>query len=1082
MILLHAAQTKAGLLLWGEASTEHVTNSKPSTFAAPSAPVSTAEPSRTATEKAISPDTPPLPSPFEAGQAALDAILTEHLGLSPSGASPFEAIAWLPSTKLGPVPSNRLLHDVEYAGKTIHLRPWRVSATLLAGQEAATALANCTGKQTLARGVLLGHDLAYWAEMLRFAGALVARQRYLPGVRMVGGHYRAVWEPVITAEEQPRFAAFASAMPPSARALTKSDDKAPPSTAAASVLRAFLIDMVDALVRSAIPQALSNKKNQASTSGTLRASWSQPAAESVHDAWLAALRSPDGRIDWPQKDVEGLKSTLARWKRPITVLSKSPVRLCFRLEEPVNDDAALGNALPVSPLEGDSAWRVSYLLHPHDDRSLLLPIRDLWSGPKKRASIVKHLGADAREYVLSALGQASGISPEIAASLKDAAPEGYSLDVQGAHSFLTHTSLALEQAGFGVMLPSWWTSKGAKLRPVIQSRAASPKLRSSSGLSLDTIVEFDWQVSLGGESITYKDLLALARLKVPLVQVRGQWVEVNSQEILAAADFWKKNSKNAAPARDILRMALGGEDAPQGFAFGGVQSSGWLSELLDQLEGRTPCAELQPPAEFGGTLRPYQARGFSWLAFLQQWGLGACLADDMGLGKTIQTLALLQRLWSSGKKMPSLLICPTSVVNNWAREAEKFTPELPVMVHHGLERKKGAAFRRLASAQALVISSYGLLQRDVEALKEIAWGGVILDEAQNIKNPGTKQARAARAIPAAYRIALTGTPVENNVGDLWSLMDFLNPGLLGNQQEFRKRFFMPIQTGRDPEAVTRLKRLTAPFLLRRLKTDTSIISDLPDKVEMKEFCPLTREQASLYAAVLEDLKRTLYEVDGIQRKGVILATLARLKQVCNHPAHFLGDNSAIDGRSGKLARLTEMLEEVLTVGDRALIFTQFREMGDILRAHLQDTLGREVLFLHGGVTRKARDRMIERFQDDAQAPPIFILSLKAGSTGLNLTAANHVFHYDRWWNPAVENQATDRAFRIGQHRNVLVHKFVCSGTLEEKIDAMIERKKEISDAVVGVGEAWLTELSNQELRDLFALRENALEHFNFEKV
>lgn len=315
--------------------------------------------------------------------------------------------------------------------------------------------------------------------------------------------------------------------------------------------------------------------------------------------------------------------------------------------------------------------------------------------------------------------------------------------------------------------------------------------------------------------------------------------------------------------------------------------------------------------------------------------------------------------------------------------------------------------------------------------------------------------------------------MENNVGDLWSLMDFLNPGFLGSQQEFRKRFFMPIQTGRDPEAATRLKRLTAPFLLRRLKTDTSIISDLPDKVEMKEFCPLTKEQASLYAAVLEDLNRTLYEADGIQRKGIILATLSRLKQVCNHPAHFLGDNSAIDGRSGKLARLTEMLEEILPVGDKALVFTQFKEMGHILKAHLQDTLGREVLFLHGGVARKARDRMIERFQGDAQAPPIFILSLKAGSTGLNLTAANHVFHYDRWWNPAVENQATDRAFRIGQHRNVLVHKFVCSGTLEEKIDAMIERKKEISDAVVGVGEAWLTELSNQELRDLFALREKS---------
>lgn len=1077
MMILHAAQTEMGFLLWGESSPASSTSSAPSSSAASAAAAADEDtapalpPKRAAQRKAVS----PAPSPFDAGQAALDTVLAEHLGLSPGVASPLEAIAWLPSSRSGPVPSSRLLHDVEKAEASLRLRPWRVSAALLDAQEAVNALANCTGKQTLARGVFLGHDLAYWTEMLRFAGALVARQQYLPGVRIIGGHYHSVWEPVITAEEQSRFAAFAAAMPPSARALTKADGKAPPSTAAASVLRAFLTDMVDALVRSAMPQATAGKNGQARTSSTLRVPRAQPAVESAHDAWLAALRSPDGSIDWPKKDVTDLKNTLTRWKRPITVLSKSPVRLCFRLEEPTNGDALSDNVSSPSQPWSDSAWRVSYLLHPRDDHSLLLPIQDLWSGPKKRASVLKHLGTDAREYVLSALGQASGIAPEIEASLKDAAPQGYSLDVQGAHRFLTHTSLALEQAGFGVMLPSWWTNKGAKLRPVIQARVAAPKLRSSSGLSLDSIVEFDWQASLGGEPITHKELLALARLKVPLVQVRGQWVEVNAQEILAAADFWKKNNKNTAPARDILRMALGGEDAPHGFAFGGVQSAGWLSELLDQLEGRTACTELPPPAEFGGTLRPYQARGFAWLAFLQQWGLGACLADDMGLGKTIQTLALLQRLWSSGKKMPSLLICPTSVVNNWAREAEKFTPELPVMVHHGLDRKKGAAFRRLASAQALVISSYGLLQRDMAVLKDISWAGVILDEAQNIKNPETKQAKAARAIPAAYRIALTGTPVENNVGDLWSLMDFLNPGFLGSQQEFRKRFFMPIQTGRDPEAATRLKRLTAPFLLRRLKTDTSIISDLPDKVEMKEFCPLTKEQASLYAAVLEDLNRTLYEADGIQRKGIILATLSRLKQVCNHPAHFLGDNSAIDGRSGKLARLTEMLEEILPVGDKALVFTQFKEMGHILKAHLQDTLGREVLFLHGGVARKARDRMIERFQGDAQAPPIFILSLKAGSTGLNLTAANHVFHYDRWWNPAVENQATDRAFRIGQHRNVLVHKFVCSGTLEEKIDAMIERKKEISDAVVGVGEAWLTELSNQELRDLFALREKALE-------
>ncbi len=321
---------------------------------------------------------------------------------------------------------------------------------------------------------------------------------------------------------------------------------------------------------------------------------------------------------------------------------------------------------------------------------------------------------------------------------------------------------------------------------------------------------------------------------------------------------------------------------------------------------------------------------------------------------------------------------------------------------------------------------------------------------------------------------MSGTPVENNVGDLWSIMEFLNPGFLGTQAEFKRNFFLPIQTRRDPEATQRLKRITGPFLLRRLKTDKSIISDLPEKLEMKLFCTLTREQASLYAAVLKEVEESLEESEGIQRKGLILGTLSKLKQVCNHPAQFLGDNSSIPGRSGKLARLDEMLEEILEVGDRTLIFTQFTEMGEILKRHLQESFGREVLFLHGGVPRKQRDRMVERFENDAGGPPIFLLSLRAGGTGLNLTAANHVFHFDRWWNPAVENQATDRAFRIGQTRNVLVHKFICGGTLEEKIDEMIEAKKELAEKVIGAGEGWLTELSNQELREIFALGKGAV--------
>jgi SNF2 family DNA or RNA helicase len=468
-------------------------------------------------------------------------------------------------------------------------------------------------------------------------------------------------------------------------------------------------------------------------------------------------------------------------------------------------------------------------------------------------------------------------------------------------------------------------------------------------------------------------------------------------------------------------------------------------------------------------------RGFSWLGFLRQYGLGACLADDMGLGKTIQALALLIRERAAGVDRSVLLVCPTSVVGNWRKEAERFAPGLPVLVHHGVARTRGPEFLEEAGRHALVISSYALVHRDIGVLRDVPWSGIILDEAQNIKNPETQQSRAVRSLAADYKIALTGTPVENNVGELWAIMEFLNPGFLGTAADFRRRFLLPIQKRDDSDAAGQLRKLTAPFILRRLKTDRSVLQDLPEKMEMKVFCNLTPEQASLYQSVVADATRSLDSSTGIQRKGVILAALTKLKQVCNHPAHFLGDESPLPGRSGKLSRLTEMVEELLSEGDRALIFSQFADMGERLRRHLSATFGQETLFLHGGVPAHKRDKMVERFQNGGEnGPRLFVLSLKAGGTGLNLTAANHVFHFDRWWNPAVENQATDRAFRIGQQRNVQVHKFVCVGTLEERIDEMIERKKAIADNVIGAGEAWLTELSTAEIKDLFALRQEAL--------
>jgi SNF2 family DNA or RNA helicase len=462
------------------------------------------------------------------------------------------------------------------------------------------------------------------------------------------------------------------------------------------------------------------------------------------------------------------------------------------------------------------------------------------------------------------------------------------------------------------------------------------------------------------------------------------------------------------------------------------------------------------------------------------------VANNILCHNTIQLIALLlherqekENLLAAETQFssPTLLICPMSVVGNWQRELSKFSPSLRVMVHHGVQRLSGTEFEEAARAHDMVLTTYALAQRDEEALKQLEWANVVLDEAQNIKNQAAKQTQAIRRIPAQSKIAMTGTPVENQLSELWSIMHFLNPGYLGSSQDFRVKYATPIEKYHDNDKATRLKNMIQPFVLRRVKTDKSIISDLPDKLEMKVYCNLTREQATLYEAVVKEMLEQIEEAeDGMQRRGLILSTLMKLKQICNHPAQFVKDNSSLPHRSGKLARLEEMLEEALAEGDKALIFSQFAEMGGMLRTHLQETLGREVLFLHGGTSKAQRDVMVQRFQQERpDSPALFILSLKAGGVGLNLTAANHVFHFDRWWNPAVENQATDRAFRIGQQKNVQVHKFVCIGTLEERIDQMIEQKKELAEAVVSAGEGWITELSTTQLRELFKLSREAVE-------
>ena len=790
---------------------------------------------------------------------------------------------------------------------------------------------------------------------------------------------------------------------------------------------------------------------------------------SVHDAWLYGLGNSGGRVgpeeglDGPAGPggLDGLAKQVREWQRKLLALEGSPFKLCFRLEEPQDSS------------DIEDQWFVRFLLQSRQDPSLILAAADVWQHKSLPALQATSL-AEVREYTLTALGRAAALCPEMATGLDSPAPEGYGLDNAGAYTFLIGRAGVLEDAGFGVMLPAWWSRKGTVQRLKVKAQVKSPKFQGGGALSLQEITQIDWQTALGDEVLDLAELKTLADMKAPLVKFRGQWVEVRSGELQAALEFWRKKKHANFTARDVIQLALGRQQSTGPLEVAGVAADGWLGELLEQLQGKRQYEEVAPPAELQGTLRPYQSRGFAWLAFLSQFGLGACLADDMGLGKTIQTLALIQHNRTKGEKCPVLLVCPTSLLGNWYKEAARFTPELSVLIHHGTDRLSGQAWEEAASNYALVLTSYGLLQRDWADFNSITWAGIILDEAQNIKNAETRQAKAARNLPAAYRLALTGTPVENNVGDLWSLMEFLNPGLLGGQSEFKRNFFLPTQAGGDQEAAARLKKLTSPFILRRLKSDKSIISDLPEKLEMKVYCTLTKEQASLYQSVVNQVEAQLEGAAGMERRGLILSTLAKLKQLCNHPAHFLKDNSSLTGRSGKLARLTEMLEEVVANGEKALIFTQFAEMGELLKRHLQDNFGVEVPFLHGAVAKQERDRMVERFQTGDAALPLFILSLKAGGTGLNLTAANHVFHFDRWWNPAVENQASDRAYRIGQTKNVQVHKFLCVGTLEEKIDGMISKKQEVAEQVVGSGEGWLTELSTSDLKELFALSQEAV--------
>jgi len=764
--------------------------------------------------------------------------------------------------------------------------------------------------------------------------------------------------------------------------------------------------------------------------------------------------------------LEGWSGTVTEWLASGTRQWTTAGRICFHLVENRKGDtpfAFLATYLPESDLSGSAPGRLPRHL------PLKTALQEYAANHSKLLALlsVVHRAADSSSFMRGLLDSGELFQP-------------IGLSAKEAYTFLSEIPL-YEKSGILCRMPDWWKKRAHV--PTVQIRIGQNPV---SRLGLNAMLDFHAKISVDGEPLTEQEIRALLLEAEGLALIKGRWVEIRHDQLKKTLEAYKHAEKlmrrNGITFAEALRFQLEhetksnpdmpdhgvAEESEAGTFLTEVSHGTWLQDMLAHLRNPENLTPMETGSDFHARLRPYQQTGLNWLGTLQQLGLGACLADDMGLGKTVQVLALLNGLQSrsleNSTHFSALLVLPASLIGNWTAELERFTPSLTYTVLHASMGSRDS----LCANPTLSITTYGMLSR-MPALCEQDWDMLILDEAQSIKNPGTRQTRAAKAVPARFRLALTGTPLENRLGDLWSLFDFLNKGLLGSPKEFTA-FSDRLST--HPSGYAPLKRMISPFVLRRMKTDKAIISDLPDKVEMKTYALLSERQAVLYKEVLEDIRRAINgAVSGIERKGLVLVAMMRFKQICNHPDHYLGQPTFRPGDSGKFERLREICEVIRDKRERVLVFTQFKEMTEPLRLYLAEIFGHDGQVLHGGVPVAKRRELVERFQGHEWVP-FMVLSIKAGGVGLNLTAANHVIHFDRWWNPAVENQATDRAFRIGQQKNVMVHKFVTTGTLEEKIDRMIEDKRKLAqDIVPDMQEAWITELDNRQLLELFRLDE-----------
>lgn len=939
-----------------------------------------------------------------------------------------------------------------------------------------------------------GEELEYWTRAAAFALELLLRGRIAPATAEVPAAGRrkssmqvvkAVWKPKLAGEDAERFLKLASAMPPiciGVPAALSAGEPASREEASAIILHSFLSAVVDAEARESVRSLGSSLSPHMSDYRRGRS----PLAE----LWWNSLLTVNRELP-----IQGTPEEIAELEREVedTGLTEPPF-IEGEDREPEEGNLALRVRLTPPLDDGVADWRISFWAGSREDEGMLVAAAGIWSSPEKDMIIRGRLYKAVREQLLLQIGAAAELSPELAAALHGPAPVGVDLPLEQLRPFMKESVPRLTRSGMKVQLPSRWSREGRRRvglsLKMLQDGFAAGGRPELPVLGMQHLVKFEVSAAMGGKPLSREELAALAEANMPYVQFRGEWIEVDLKEIHQVLKFMKRHEQGEMELSDWMHLTADTDDGKmwKGLYIESVETTGLLSALLEG-EGLRALPARPVPSLLHGRLRPYQVRGFQWLSLMRDLGFGVCLADDMGLGKTVQVITCLldrpgglrsreDRRETAGNQPslpaapnadgPVLIICPTSLLGNWHKELQRFAPDLSLYIHHGAKRLRGDDFGEEAQRYDIVLTTYHLAGRDGSDLSAVQWSSVVLDEAQYIKNYRTKQAQSVMKLSAPHRVAMTGTPVENRLSELWSIFHFLNPGYLGSYHYFRQRY----TTGENQEESLReLHQLVAPFMLRRLKSDPDIRKDLPEKLELKSYCPLTEVQGAMYQNVVDEMMNQLGGSAGMARKGLVLSSLTRLKQICDHPQLLRGGDGkpARMETSGKMERLSEILDSIADVGESALIFTQYVGMGELLVKFLAKRYGKAPAFLHGGVPKKDRDEMIREFQN-GEGTSFFVLSLKAGGVGLNLTRANHVIHYDRWWNPAVENQATDRVFRIGQHKNVQVHKLICQGTLEERIDELIEQKKTLSEQVVGSGETWLTEMTDNELKQLIELQ------------